>query len=149
MAKNEKNTTNRVMFERLLRFWLPVILWGSVIFLFSTRPTKPSSQIDWQDFIIKKSAHIVEYAVLTVLLYRALKESGVDKKEAGIYAIIMAILYGASDEFHQSFTPGREPRVRDIFFDTIGGILAMYSIWNLLPKAPEKLKSWAKSLQII
>ena len=135
--------------KKILRFWGPVVVWAGIIFLFSARPVVPASQIFWKDFIIKKTAHVIEYGILASLLYRALKESGVGKYNAGLIAILIALIYGATDELHQSFTPGREPRVRDVFFDTIGAILSVYSIWNLLPKAPKKLKIWAKRLQLI
>jgi VanZ family protein len=135
--------------RKVLKYWLPVIVWSLVIFYFSSLPTAPIAKIYWREFVIKKSAHVFEYAIYTALMYRALKESGVERKEAGVYSIIMAILYGISDEFHQSFTPGRDPRMRDIIFDTIGASLAIYAIWKLLPKAPKKLKTWAKRLQLI
>jgi len=134
--------------RRVLKLWLPVIVWSLVIFFFSARPTPRAGQLYWQEFVIKKSAHIIEYAIFTSLLYRALKESGVEKKEAGIYAIILAVLYGLSDEFHQFFTPGREPKLRDVIFDTIGAGSAVYILWKLLPKAPKKLKVWAEKLQL-
>ncbi|MFZ5933134.1 MAG: VanZ family protein [Patescibacteria group bacterium] len=134
--------------KKILKLWVPAFLWAAVIFLFSSFPTSKTSEIYWQDFIVKKSAHIVEYGIFAILLYRALKNSGVEKKNAGLIAILLAVIYGATDEYHQSFTPGREPRVRDIFFDTIGSVLAIYYLWNLLPKAPQRLKTWARRLQI-
>ncbi len=133
---------------RVFNLWTPFIVWALVIFLFSSRPTTPVTQIHWEDFVVKKTAHVVEYFIFTTLLYRALKESGVEKKKAGIYAIIFGILYGATDEYHQSFTPGRLPKIRDILFDAIGSGLAIYTIWNLIPKAPEKLRNWAAKLQL-
>jgi VanZ family protein len=136
------------LFLKVIKFWLPVILWLMVIFLFSSRPTLKTSEIYWQDFIFKKSAHMIEYAILATLFYRALTASGVNKKEAGIYSIILAATYGLSDEFHQYFTPGREPRIRDVIFDTIGAFLAIWTIWKYLPKAPKKLKILAQKLQI-
>jgi VanZ family protein len=102
----------------------------------------------WKDFIVKKTAHLIEYAVLSILYFRALKESGLEKKNAAIVAIILCFLYGASDEIHQSFIPGREPRVRDTLIDAFGAGLAMLGIWKLLPTAPKKLKVWAEKLQI-
>lgn len=141
MVKNNK-------LQKILYLWLPVILWAFVIFLFSSMPTTPVSQIHLTDFFVKKSAHIIEYGVLTTLLFRALLASGINKKKAGLYSIIFAVLYGMSDEFHQSFTPGRDPKLRDVFFDTIGAVSSVYIIWNLLPKAPKKLKNLAKSLQL-
>ena len=137
------------LFQKTFFLWTPVVSWAMVIFLFSAMPTNPVSQVHLTDFIVKKSAHVIEYAIFTTLLYRALRASGVNSKEAGVYSVILAVLYGASDEFHQSFTPGREPKVRDVFFDTIGSISAIYFIWNLLPKAPSRLKSLARNLQIL
>jgi VanZ family protein len=135
--------------NKIITNWLPVLVWASVIFLFSSRPTTPVSEIHWRDFIVKKTAHIIEYGIFSTLIYRALKESGVDKKRAGIIAVFLAVSYGFTDEFHQSFTPGRDPRLRDVIFDTIGSIAAIYTIWNLLPKAPKKLKKLAESWQLL
>jgi glycopeptide antibiotics resistance protein len=134
---------------KILRYWSPPLIWALVIFLFSSYPTRRASEIFWQDFIVKKTAHVVEYAIFSTLLYRAFKESGAKKTNAGIFAITLSILYAVSDEFHQSFTPGREPTARDVIFDTIGASLAIYTIWNLLPKAPKRLKKWAESLQLL
>ena len=138
----------RIM-KKLLKYWVPPIIWACVIFVVSAHPLAKTSQIYWKDFIIKKTAHMIEYGIFAALIYRGLVASGVKKNNAGIYSILLALLYGVTDEFHQSYTPGREPRVRDVVFDTIGAILTIYSIWNLLPKAPERLRAWAKKLQLI
>jgi VanZ family protein len=137
------------IYQRILSLWLPVILWAFVIFLLSSKPAVSVSEIDVTDFIIKKCAHIVEYAIFSTLLYRALYAGDVNKRKAGVYSILIALFYGLSDEFHQSFTPGRDPKLRDVFFDITGAIIAVYSIWNLLPKAPPKILNLAKNLQII
>lgn len=135
--------------SHFLRFFLPVILWALVIFAFSSYQTGTASEINWQDFAVKKMAHMTEYAVLTVLLYRGLFNSGVSKMNALIYSVVVAALYGASDEFHQSFTPGREPHLRDVVFDTIGAGLAAFILWKLLPKAPAKLRKLGENYQLI
>ena len=132
-----------------LKLWLPPIIWAVVIFSFSSYQTVQASQIMWQDFIVKKSFHIIEYAILTTFVYRAMKGSGLDRKKAGIYSILFTILYGITDEFHQSFTQGRESKARDVVFDTIGGLLSIYIIWIQLPKAPKRLVAWAKRLHVL
>jgi len=132
-----------------IRFWLPVILWMAVIFSFSSLPTGTTTEIIWWDFIIKKTAHVVEYAILSFLLYRALVNSGVSKNKAGIWAIFLCVLYGLSDEYHQSFTPGRTPKLRDVGFDTIGATGIIYIVWNLLPIMPTRLKALAEKLQVV
>ena len=108
-----------------------MVLWALLIFSFSSQPTGTVSEIHWEDFIVKKTAHVVVYFVLTMFTYRGLINSGVEKKKAGIISIIFSVLYGFTDEFHQGFTPGRDPRIRDVFFDTIGSGLFIYSIWKL------------------
>jgi len=134
-------------FSRMLVLWLPVVIWAVVIFLFSSYPTSRASEIHWKDFIVKKTAHVVEYAIFCSLIFRAMKGSGMSSKKAAIYALGISILYGLTDEYHQSLTPGRDPRIRDVGFDTIGSVLSMYIIWILLPKAPKKFKVWAEKLQ--
>jgi VanZ family protein len=136
------------MMSKLIRFWLPVILWASLIFVFSSEAVPTASKIYWKDFVVKKSAHVVEYAIFAILLFRAMVNSGVARKKAAFYTLALAMVYGATDEFHQSFTPGREPRIRDWIFDTIGAGFASYYLWKLLPKAPPRLKLWAKRLQL-
>ena len=139
---------NQKLIHKLYVYWLPVFLWAGIIFLFSANPTTSTSEIHWQDFIIKKTFHVIFFGTLATLLYRALKESGVNKIKAGYTALIFTALYGASDEIHQSFTPGRMPRAYDVFFDTIGAILAIFVIWKLLPQAPTRLKTLAEKFSL-
>ncbi len=123
-------------------------MWFVVIFVFSSFPTGTATEIIWWDFIIKKTAHMVEYAILSLLLYRAFYNSEVEKGKAGVLAIIISILYGLSDEYHQSFIPGRTSKLRDVGFDTIGAIGIIYIVWNLLPTMPQRLKKLAEKLQV-
>lgn len=122
---------------KLLKYWLPPILWGLIIFSFSSLQVGSSNEIYWKDFVIKKTAHIVEYAILAVLLYRAMISSDVEKKKAIIFTILIVSLYGFTDEFHQSFTPGREPRIRDVIIDTIGGALGVLTFSKVLERYPK------------
>lgn len=112
---------------RLAKYWFPPIIWAIVIFTFSSLQVGNSSEIYWKDFIFKKTAHLIEYAILAILLYRAMINSNIDKKKALIISIVITGLYGLTDEFHQSFTPGRGPSIRDVVIDTIGG--AIGSLW--------------------
>ncbi len=135
--------------SKLIKFWLPPALWALAIFSFSSFSTPKTSVIYWQDFLVKKTAHVIEYGILAVLLYRALKATGAGERKAGLLAIVIVFFYGITDEFHQSFTPGREPRIRDVLIDTAGAGLFIYAVWNWLPKAPEKIKIWARNLEVI
>jgi VanZ family protein len=63
---------------------------------------------------------MVEYAGLYFLLIRSIYISHKDKKELYKTAFIIAVLYAVSDEIHQTFTPTREGRIRDVVIDTVG-----------------------------
>jgi VanZ family protein len=123
-------------------YYLPVIAWASLIFKLSSGTVPSASAVYWQDFVVKKLAHVTFFGFLSFLIYRALVASGVDKKKAVITAIVLTILYGATDEFHQSFTQGRESRLRDIGFDTLGSVIITTGAHKFL----EKSKKWQKKL---
>ncbi|MFC1649181.1 VanZ family protein, partial [Patescibacteria group bacterium] len=114
-----------------LRAWLPFILWGVLIFTFSSLPTTPTTEIYWQDFVIKKSAHIIEFFVLTLLLFKALRFEGVPIHKTFWSIVVFGVFYAITDEFHQSFTPGRQPTLRDVLIDTTGILLAVYFLYRL------------------
>jgi VanZ family protein len=123
-----------------VNLWLPVLLWGLLIFNFSAGRVPVASQIYWQDFAVKKTGHVLLFGMLAVLIYRALLGEGLSKKKAAIWAIVLATFYGATDEYHQMFTQGREARVRDIFIDGFGASIANFIIYYFLPKAHKEIK---------
>lgn len=132
-----------------LKFWLPAVLWAILIFLFSSFETIRTSKIYWQDFLVKKTAHVIEYGIFFILLYRALINTGeFSRWQAAWISLVIATVYGASDEIHQAFVPGRESAARDILFDAGGAILSWILLWKWLPKAPKILANLAKNLQI-
>lgn len=120
----------KIMLKKVFNYWFPPVVWALIIFTFSSFSTPSTSIIYWQDFIVKKTAHMLEYGIFALLLYRALRAYEMDETKAVILAILFAGIYGLTDEFHQSFTPGREPRIRDVAFDTIGASLAMLAAWK-------------------
>jgi VanZ family protein len=85
-------------------------------------PDEPS-----RNFAVKKLAHMGEYAVLTALLFRALQLHVARKSHALLIAGLMAILYAFSDEWHQTFIPGRHGSLRDVGIDSLG--VAGISAW--------------------
>lgn len=134
---------------RGLRFWLPTFVWAVVIFAFSSFETVQTSKFYWQDFILKKTAHVIEYGVFFVLLYRMLRNTTqFSKQQAAVLSFLVSSVYGISDEFHQSFVPGREARIRDVAIDAGGAILSWVLLWKWLPKAPTRLVKLARSLQL-
>ena len=109
--------------------WVPPLLWMALIFVVSAQPVLPHAPGVFVDTLLKKVAHVVEYAVLTVLWWRvwaARRRSGAAILVAGA----VAVLYAASDEFHQTFVPGRHGQVSDVLIDSIGCILAAVEVWH-------------------
>ena len=129
-----------------ISLWLPVFLWSGVIFLFSSFPTTTTTTFYLGDFLLKKSAHVIEYGIFATLVYRALINSNVSKSKSMWLSVLIAFLYGLTDEFHQSFTPGRGPKFTDVLIDTFGATLFIYGIVNRLNKMPSIiavfLKKW-------
>ncbi len=130
--------------------WIPSIIWMTFIFVLSGRQRVSVSEDFFVNFFVFKTLHVLEYAVLYVLNVRAL---GAGEKKRRIIALAWAfpltLAFAASDEIHQTLVPTREGRFRDVIIDTTGTILAWYTVSNILPKAPKKLKDWAKRWQIL
>lgn len=130
--------------KKILR-WVYVIIWAIIIFTFSNQNGNLSSNnnrfvIDLlkhiginldiilgknSNFIVRKLAHFMEYFVFYYLLYKALEDSKRPNWRTLVSALIITFLYASSDEFHQSFIPGRGPSFRDVLIDTSGGVLSM------------------------
>lgn len=115
---------------KTLRRYLPVILWSGVIFLFSSWETLPSPQDTLLNFLLKKTAHLIEYAVLYYLAYRAANPEGshLFKWKDTILPLVFTIFYAVSDEIHQSFVPGRHGRAADVLIDAAGALIALWKI---------------------
>ena len=100
--------------------WLAVVLWMGVIFALSATPSLRSPFEPFLDLILRKLAHIGEYGVLTVLLFGALRIHIAREAHALLIAVLVAVLYACSDEWHQTFVPGREGSLRDVAIDGVG-----------------------------
>lgn len=70
-----------------------------------------------------KVLHATEYGGLAVLFVRALWREGLNWRAAALAAVVMASLYGASDEYHQAFVPNRNSTVSDWVADSIGATM--------------------------
>jgi len=115
---------------RYLRYWLPVLLWMGLIFVTSSQPELPFVLSKTVDFITKKAGHVTEYGVLAFFLWRAIsKERGTLAPLSFGGVFVFSLLYGVSDEFHQTFVPGRTARLTDVGFDALGALLALGLIW--------------------
>jgi VanZ family protein len=105
--------------SRVLMVWLPVVVWAAVIFTLSSIPALSSGLGVW-DTILRKAAHVTEYAILGALLLRAFE------REAP--ALAAGIAYAASDELHQHFVRGRHGAPVDVAVDAIG-VAAGILVW--------------------
>ena len=107
---------------KYFKFWFPLVLYSGIIFYISSRPNlKPPLE----GFSIDKIFHLGEYIPFGFLLARAfwgLKQQISDKKLT-LIAILGSCLYGMSDEYHQSFVPGRFASGLDVLADTLGGFI--------------------------
>ncbi len=107
-----------------------------------------ASEFYWKDFVFKKTAHIFEYGILATLMYRGLTGSKVEKKKAMYFAVLTAFMYGLTDEFHQSFTPGRGPKFTDVLIDTTGATIFVFGIIKNIKKMPQTLQNIYTKYQI-
>ena len=101
--------------------WGPAILWAGVIFYLSSQTSPPPTGNLFFDAILPYLAHLVEYGLLFILIWRANKTT--------IIAFLIAFVYALSDEWHQSFVPTRNPSLVDVFVDVLGMIFAWMGIW--------------------
>ena len=102
--------------SRLLTVWLPVLIWAAVIFTLSSIPSLSTGLGTW-DTILRKAAHLAEYAVLGGLIYRALGREPL--------ALAVGIAYAATDELHQYFVRGRHASPVDVAIDAVGVAVGM------------------------
>jgi VanZ family protein len=121
-------------------YWTPVAIWMAIIFFLSSRASITVSPEYWLNFLFFKTLHVIEYAILFILLVRATRSYTA--------AFVLTLLYATTDEFHQQFVPSREGRVRDVIIDGIGAGLVWYYLVKQLPKAPQRLKKWARSWDV-
>ena len=109
------------LIKKFVSYWLPVTAWAGFIFYLSSIPSLESGLPGTWDWILRKGAHVSAYTALTVLIFRALHHGHLVKpKTAVLLAVVLALAYACSDEFHQRYVPGRHGRLRDVAVDTIG-----------------------------
>ncbi|MFN3741704.1 MAG: VanZ family protein [Anaerolineales bacterium] len=100
--------------------WLATFLWMGVIFFLSSRPADELPFFGLYDLLVKKSGHLVGYAILGWLFSHSWESLKIDLKWAQALALLFSLLYAITDELHQSFVPGRHASVIDVLIDTIG-----------------------------
>ena len=113
--------------DRFVYLWGPACLLMAVIFGVSSLSTLPSSTTNISD----KLLHGLTYALLGALILRGLANAQwqLVTGATATLASLLATLYGCSDEFHQSFVPGRSPEITDVLFDAVGATCAVVLLW--------------------
>lgn len=107
--------------------WGPVLAQMAIIFVASSIPNVHEPPVGTPDWL----GHGVGYAILAALLLRAL--AGADRRQVSAAtaatAVALCVLYGVSDEWHQSFVPGRSPGATDLAADALGAAVAVGLGW--------------------
>ena len=98
---------------------VPVFLWAAMIFFLSSIPEENLPNVPIPH--IGKIVHFVEYSILGMLSFRAFRHSNpkTGRMKQIIIVVILIMLFAISDEWHQTFVPGRDGNVADVIFDTI------------------------------
>ena len=123
--------------------WLWVALWMMIIFLFSTStfsgentsriigpilkwitPDISSEAVSFIQFLFRKTAHVIEYAILAILLCNAFIRRMIDFSVTGLMfkSVLICFIYAVFDEWHQSWTADRIGSLMDVSIDTVGAL---------------------------
>jgi VanZ family protein len=96
----------------------------AAIFLFSSLPASRIPFFGEWDLYVKKGGHVIGYAMLGVSYFFALPPR-LSPSYRAFTALLMAVLFALSDEFHQSFVEGRTSTLRDVLIDALGSTAAL------------------------
>jgi len=104
------------------RYWGPVCAYAGLIFYLSAQSHPEEDLPSFVGLFSDKILHVIEYAVLGGLCYRALRWGTNESwgRAAVPLAVLFTSLYGISDEVHQAYVPFRESSWLDWAADTIG-----------------------------
>jgi len=97
-------------------------------------PWMTQTRVDEIHYLLRKCGHLSEFAVLAMLMWRAIRHAtpnpphGWRWSQAAL-ALLFVTLYAASDEFHQTFVPGRTGQVSDVFIDASGAAIGLGLLW--------------------
>ena len=150
--------------KSFLKYWLPLLVWLGLIFIGSTdlmsaehtsriigpilrwfRPDISAETVMQVQFLVRKTGHVTEYAILAMLIWRALRRSAVPRMKMSILrpvrltlraglrsgqvlfltVLVACGLFAASDEFHQSFVSSRTASANDVMIDALGALIGL------------------------
>jgi VanZ family protein len=144
-----------------LKYWLPLLIWLGVIFIGSTGvlsaeqtsrflvpflrwlyPQISIATILSIHLALRKLGHLIEYGILAVLLWRALRGTLTSTRNLAIASLVFMVsaVFAASDEFHQSFVETRTSSVHDVLIDSIGALLGLLIGWAFARRRVKKVR---------
>jgi len=127
-------------FVTLARDWLLPLLWLGTLIAVGNADLVPVRGTDTPLFALRKLIHVGEYAILSVLICRALALDGRQVgRRLGIVALALTVASGGIDEWQQSFVAGRAPRLMDLGFDTLGAALGL--AWVSIVRQRRRIES--------
>ncbi len=157
-------------------WWLATVAWAGLIFHLSTPSfgadrsipilarllalfdlSVSQTTLDLLDTIIRKLAHLTEYAIFALLLYRSCYGSTTLpaascplptrcgwRPRLTFWCVVIAALYSVTDEYHQSFTPNRVPSALDCVIDTTGATVGMLIAYCAVAKRGDRVPGTAQ-----
>jgi VanZ family protein len=139
-----QNFSNAVQFSLMRAIlmkiprWLPAVVMMTAIFAFSSIPASGMPSFGLFDLLVKKGGHALGYALLALTILhwrRPLWDESPPPIKDLFLAWALTALYAASDEFHQSFVPGRMASPLDVLIDAIGAFLglSLYTVYRIFP----------------
>ena len=108
---------------RLLR-WLPVLLWMALITYWSSQSSLPIDQ-PWIARLLRGQQHPLAHAAAFGVLAMLVRWAVEGTPGATLWAFLFSVMFGAVDEWHQSFTPGRAPDWKDLAVDAMAAAISV------------------------
>lgn len=146
----------RIQTKKVIK-WLLLILWLGFIFYMSSESGGTSSNtsgrvlnivesvlpfvkdnVKFFTMLIRKSAHILEYFILGILIFEVIKEYRLSNKEILLFSLLLSLLCATMDEIHQLFVVDRVGRIMDVAIDSIGYVLSICLLFLKKDKSVKK-----------
>ena len=139
--------------KSFFKYWLPVLAVMALVFSASSDagswqrssriirplvrwmfPNLDDDSVHTVVVVVRKCAHLTEFALLAVLIWRALAQPPMQpgqrwKWATARLAFVITLVYAAADEFHQSLVPGRQAAIQDVVLDGCGAVLGLFLLW--------------------
>jgi VanZ family protein len=149
MAENITGAHNSIM-SRLVKYWLPVLVMIAAMYYFSTDVLSGENTrgvldtllawagldvsrrtIERLNYITRKAAHFVEYAMLAGLLFRAFRADATArwKTSWALYSMLICAVWALIDEYRQSLSDHRSGSLNDSLLDCAGALFMLALVW--------------------